>query len=151
LVDIMNQAARSQVENRLSEAIAAYHESATDRGGAALRRGTRTVRQWVAALRAIGSGANADMRTAPLPRERLLRIVEDPASPEEERAAAAVALATEQDDDGHARMRIVAMHVAAPRLRVAIEAAAKADDAELEAALAQVVDEGESRRAERTA
>ena len=134
------------IEERIWEAMA-VHAGGDGADAALLRKGTRTVGQWIASLRAIGAGANADLRTAPLPRERLLRIVEDPASPADDRAAAAVAVGASSNDDDRARLQSVADAVAAPRLRVAIEAAAGADDAELEAALAQVVEEMTKQRA----
>jgi hypothetical protein len=109
--------------------------------------GTRTVSEWVTSLRAIGAGANADTRTAPFPRERLLRIVEDPTSPADDRAAAAVAVGASLGAEDRLRLRSVADAVVAPRLRVAIEAAAGDDDAELETALAQVVEEMTKQRA----
>jgi hypothetical protein len=131
----------ARIEERIREAIEVFiaREAACDT--ALLRRGTRPVSAWLGSLRAIGAGANADMRTAPLPCDQLLRIVEDPASPADVRAAAAVALGADADEHLRARLRSIAGAVAAPRLRVVIEAATGDDDAELEAALAQVEDE----------
>jgi hypothetical protein len=130
------------LEERLREAMEAHHSGDATADAALLRRGDREVSDWVSALRAIGAGANADMRTAPLPRERLFRIVEDPASAAADRAAAAVALGTELDDEARARLRGAAEATAAPRLRVVIEAAAAStEQAELEAALAELDDQ----------
>jgi hypothetical protein len=110
-----------------------------------LRRGNRDMGVWVAALRSIGAGANADLRTAPITRERLFRIVEDPASPAADRAAAAVALAGAVDEENRMRLRSAAEATAEPKLRVAIEKAADGEnDAEIEAALAEA--EGEDIR-----
>jgi hypothetical protein len=135
------------IEERIREAMETYRTGGAAADAALLRRGERRLGEWVAALRALGAGANADMRTAPVPRERLFRIVEDPACAPTDRAAAAVALGGDGalDDDGRARLRAVAEATAAPRLRVAIEKAAAApDSAELEAALADV--EGEKNK-----
>jgi hypothetical protein len=108
-----------------------------------LRRGDRSVGAWIAALRSLGAGANAGPRTAPVPRERLFRVVEDPALSARDRAAAAVALGIELDEDDRARLRAAAGSTAMPRLRVAIETAASgAEQAELEAALAELDEEG---------
>jgi hypothetical protein len=106
---------------------------------ALLQRRERPLGEWVAALRAIGTGANATLRTAPVPRDKLMRIVEDPKQAATARAAAAVALGSELDDDGRVRLRMAAEATAAPKLRVAIEKVASGgDDAEIEAALSEV-------------
>jgi hypothetical protein len=135
------------VEERIREAREAFRHGGTAADAALLRRGERDVGAWVTALRSIGAGANADLRTAPLPRESLFRIVEDPAAHAADRAAAAVALGSDLDDESKARLRSAAEATAAPRLRIAIEKAAGGDgEAELEAALAEIDGErGEAR------
>ena len=134
------------IEERIREAMEAHRSGGAAADAAMLRRGGREVSDWVSALRAIGAGANADMRTAPLPRERLFRIVEDPASAAADRAAAAVALGTDLDDESRARLRSAAEATAAPKLRVVIEAAADSfEQAEIEAALAEVAPLGHER------
>jgi hypothetical protein len=106
---------------------------------ALLRRGDRPMSDWMAALRAIGTGANATLRTAPVPRDRLMRIVEDPTQAAAARAAAAVALAGGLDEEGRTRLRVAAEAIAAPKLRVAVEKVAEGrEEAELEAALSEV-------------
>ncbi len=128
---------------RVLQALASFREGADEAAADLLRRGDRSVGAWVRALRSLGSGANVDARTAPVPRDRLLRIVEDPSLPPLARAAAAVALGPELDDEGRGRLRLAAEASALPRLRVAIETAAGgAEAAELEAALAEI--EGEA-------
>ena len=137
------------IKERLREAMEAFKEGGTAADAAMLQRGSRAVADWVTALRAIGAGANADMRTAPLPPERLFRIVEDPTCTAPERAAAAVALGTDLDDEARARLRSAAAAVAAPRLRVAIEAAAGSSaEAELEAALTELEEHEPKARAQ---
>ena len=127
---------------RINEAMEAYR-----RGGATadiaslLRRGERPMEDWMAALRSIGAGANATHRTAPVAPETLWRLVEDPGSEPLARAAAAVALGAELDDEGRGRLRVVAGAVAAPKLRVALEAAANDDQGDLCAAMAEVEEE----------
>ena len=140
------------VEERIREALEAHRHGGLAADSAALRRGQREVSAWVSALRALGAGANADMRTAPLPPERLFRIVEDPASGSADRAAAAVALGSDLDDAGRARLRLAAAGVAGPRLRAALEtAASQAEQVALEAALAEVEQEEATARARRRA
>jgi hypothetical protein len=136
------------IEERIRESVEAFRQGGTAADAALLRRGDRTLGDWIASLRNIGAGANADLRTAPIPRERLFRIVEDPSAPAPARAAAAVALGGEPDDDTRARLRGAAESTAAPRLRVVIEKAAGGDDAgDLEEALREVEAEEESGRA----
>ncbi len=135
-----------QLEGRLTEAMASYRAGGTAGDAARLARGSRETKAWLASLRAIGSGANVDARTAPLPREQLFRIVEDSATDASARAAAAVALGMHLDAEGRARVRSAATATAAPKLRIALEAIAEgAADPELEAALAEV--EVEARKA----
>lgn len=136
------------IQERMREAMEAFRAGDAAADAALLRRGVRGVPEWVAALRAIGSGANADMRTAPLPRERLFRIVESPTAAVAERAAAAVALGGELDDEVRGRLRIAAEATASPKLRVVLEAAASgAAEAEIEAALSEAAGEEAKQRA----
>jgi hypothetical protein len=124
---------------RIREAVETFRQGGAAADAALLRRGDRGVGEWIIALRSLGAGANADMRTAPVPRERLFRVVEDPAAPAADRAAAAVALGSESDEESRARLRAAAAATAAPRLRIAIEKAADGEEAaELEAALAEI-------------
>jgi hypothetical protein len=133
----------SLIEERIEEAMHAFRKGGAAADAALLRRGERAMSDWISALRSLGAGANADLRTAPVPRDRLFRIVEDPAAAPADRAAAAVALGGDLDDDGRARLKAVAEATAAPRLRIAIEkAATEPDGAALEEALAALeVDE----------
>ena len=130
------------IEERIREALEAFRAGDAAADAALLRRGGRELAEWIAALRAIGAGANADMRTAPVARERLFRIVESPTAGAPDRAAAAVALGHDLDDDARRRLRVAAEAIAAPRLRFAVEAAASGgEEAEIEAALAEVEQE----------
>jgi hypothetical protein len=128
----------AMVEERIREAMDTFRQGGADADAALLRRGDRPVAEWMVALRAIGAGANATMRTAPLARDRLWRILEDPQAGHTSRVAAAVALGVESDEADKARLREAAEATAAPRLRVAIEAAAAARDEELAAAYAEI-------------
>jgi hypothetical protein len=133
---------------RILQALGSFRRGDAEAAAHLLRRGDRSVGAWVRALRSLGSGANVDARTAPVPRDRLLRIVEDPGLPPVDRAAAAVALGAELDADGRARLRLAAAASALPRLRVAIETAADgAAEAELSAVLEGI--EGIEERAPR--
>ena len=99
-----------------------------------LARGDRPVAAWIQSLRAMGTGANATHRTAPVLPERLWRVLENHHAAPESRAAAAVALAALDSDDARKRLRAAARTAVAPKLRIAIEAAAaEQHDALLEA------------------
>ncbi len=74
--------------------------------------------------RALGSGAHATHRVAPIAVDRLWRIVESPATQPTIRAAAAVALGLRLDPRDRDRLRAAASATTAPRLRAALEAAA---------------------------
>lgn len=132
------------LRERIHEARTAYRAGGTE-AAALLGREGRGISEWITSLRALGAGANADMRTAPVPRERLFRIVEDPALDATSRAAAAVALGTDLDAGGRARLRAAAEATVAPKLRFAIEKAADtqtAEDGAIEAALTEIEAEG---------
>jgi hypothetical protein len=127
------------VAERIREAMDTFQQGGAISRAALLERGDRTAADWVLALRRVGSGASAGPRTAAVSGENLWRILEDASSGSTARAAAAVALGTDLDDDGRARMRSIAEGTAAPKLRIALEAAASAtDDAALAEALSSV-------------
>jgi hypothetical protein len=126
----------------IEQAMAACAANETEADAPRLYRGGRSVRGWIAELRALGAGANAAHRVAPFADERLWRIVESPATQPTVRAAAAVALGPRLDPRDRVRLRAAALATTAPRLRTALEAAAgSARDAELEALLAEVEEE----------
>lgn len=89
-----------------------------------------------------GAGATAGPRDAPVDAERLWRVVEDPAAPEEARVGAAVALGDGLDAEGRARLRVVAGGTAGPRVRVALEAVAEGEETAVRAALEQAAKRG---------
>lgn len=130
-----------EIEERIREAFDQHQQSA---GGptalAALARGARPHQSWVAALRALGAGANADMRTAPVDPGRFLRIAEDASATPRERAAAAVAAVHGLGQEARARIRIAADTTAAPLLRRTLARIVdeRADDEAIAEALAQL-------------
>lgn len=136
-LDLINERIREAMEShRLGDAAAET---------ALLARQTRSVPDWVQSLRAIGSGAHVDHRTAPVAPERLFQIVEDPSLTASARAGAAVALGASLDAEGKVRLKGAAGATAAPKLRIAIEAAASGDDAVLIEALSAIEGEAEKR------
>jgi hypothetical protein len=90
------------------------------------------VRDWVRRLRALAT--DGSFRSMALSAERLWEVIENPGARPEARFAAAVALGPLLDADGRARIRIATQAIAAPHLRVAVEAAVaeEPDSAELE-------------------
>lgn len=124
-----------RMQQRLGDAFAEYKKRARDAAAAIPERGVRPVADWVRALRALGHGANADHRTAPVEPEALLRVIEDPSAKPEKRAGAAIAYAA-RGEDARKRLRIAAESTASPEIRAVFELAAEeADEAPVAAAL----------------
>jgi hypothetical protein len=109
------------------------HESAETywRGAAAdtalLARNGRKSKDWVTALKAIGAGANADMRTPAITHERLWCIIEDSRAEPLARVGAAIALAPQVHPSERGRIRVAVESTVAPKLRVALEQASSID------------------------
>jgi hypothetical protein len=102
-------------------------------------RGGRDEIAWIQALRAAGSRAASDHRTAPTPPEALWRIIEDPAMEPIGRAAAAIALSGAIDAPGKVRLRSLIEVTAEPDFRGVLEAAAEeADEEQLSRALSRM-------------
>jgi hypothetical protein len=104
---------------------------------ALLVRAGRSTDVWTREVLAIRGGEG--YRTAAVRDEDLWAVVRDPTAPSDARAAAALVLRRTTND--RANLRVAADTIAEPRLRVALEAVADADDADVEAALAEVARE----------
>jgi hypothetical protein len=127
------------IAERIREAIEAHGPGGDAPWSAsALSRGERSVPDWLAWLRDVRARVATFREGIELARDELWRVVEDPTASAEHRAAAAVALAPDLDDDGKSKLRIAARAAAAPKLRVALEAAADADDERLTSALDEI-------------
>jgi hypothetical protein len=124
------------VVHRVRQAVAHQQQAQMDRGLVLPERGGRSASEWIAALRAVGTGASSDHRTAPVGPDRLLRIAEDPGAAPAQRAAAAVALGAVADENGRGRLRVAAEASAEPELRAAMALAAEQEAAEEELAAA---------------
>jgi hypothetical protein len=125
-----------ELRARVDAALAGHRRDADDLDaltGQGLARQGRVTAEWIASLRA-AAGRDTSYRSAGLDPERLWRLVEDGDEPPPTRAAAAVALA-QTGPDARPRLLRVAEAVAEPRLRVAIDSAARDDDAALSEAL----------------
>ncbi len=123
---------------RIREAVAARARGTAGSAAAVLARGSRDVRAWIQTLRAVGVGANATLRVAPVDPEELLRLAENPRATAADRAAAAVAFAASGRTDAARRLRVAGEAVAAPALRVALQSAADGNEDALEAALGEL-------------
>jgi hypothetical protein len=137
--------ARAQaIAERIREAIAARREAIATAEIGALARARRPIEAWLTHLRGLLTRTETFRGEAPPSREALLQLVEDSTARPELRAAAAVAVtAAGQDDEAaRVRLRVAADTSAAPRLRIALRAAAERDDAELAAAMEEI--EGEA-------
>jgi hypothetical protein len=122
---------------RINEAIGANRNGVVAEDSALLRRGERSVHEWLGLLRAVTQ--RATHRSAPMKLERLWKFVEDPACEAVTRGAAAAALQPHLDDADKKRLRIAAKATAQPRLRITLDAVADdAEEAEVEAALAEL-------------
>jgi hypothetical protein len=125
---------------RIREAGQTYRAGGADADASVLARNGRPSADWIAVLRSIGAGANAGMRTPPIPTERLWRIVEDVGASALARAGAAVALAPQVSGAERKRIRVAAKATASPKLHVALERASDVEtsDEELAQALAEL-------------
>jgi hypothetical protein len=127
------------VAERIREARDTYERGDASPGATVLERGKRPMTDWIRALRAAGSGASADARTAAVEPTRLWRILEDPSGDPKARVAAAIALGPSLDADGRARLVAASEASASPKLRIALSAAAApSQDSDLEQALAEL-------------
>jgi hypothetical protein len=108
---------------------------------------TGSMPAWIASLRALASRPTTFREDARATADALRSTLDDASAAIRTRAAAAIALA--RDDDGKRRVAEVAEATAMPKLRAALEAAVRDDDAELEAVLAALEEEDEARAADR--
>jgi hypothetical protein len=121
---------RAQEGKKLVERIETQLASRRARESADAPAFARAGRETDAWLREVAGAtdATASYRTPAVPPEELWRIVEDTAAAPTARAGAAAALRETLDDGGRVRLRAAADACAAPRLRVALETVASADD-----------------------
>jgi hypothetical protein len=116
------------------------HHGEAHAGASLTARGGRRVEVWLRELAALADDPSS-FRSAAVPADALWRILDDPSAAATARAGAAAALRSRLDDEGRARLRVVADACAAPRLRVALaRIAAGAEDARLHEALEELDD-----------
>lgn len=122
----------------LAQRIREAKEAAGGADVAVLERRGRPLEEWLRRLRALTDRGAPGFREAPIVPEALWKTVENGHAEPAARAAAAVALQPSLDDGGRERLRVAADVVAAPKLRVALRAAAEGDERALAAALAEM-------------
>lgn len=132
----MHQASAARARalaERIEETIRlrAVHRTPFDR--ATLARGDRDPLDWVRELRGLLARAASFRDAGPPTEDALLAIVEDGSAEASDRAAAAIAVS--RTPKARARLRVAADVTAAPKLRVALEAALEDDDEKLSDAL----------------
>jgi len=139
-----SDASRASVQT-IVERIEEAREVARGAGGAdaarVLGRDGRSASDWLAALRQAFGHVEGFRGGPPLTLEQLWRAVEDPDARPWVRAAAAAALAHDVDEEKRTRLRVVAEATAAPKLRIALEAAAEANDEKIAEALESFEDD----------
>ncbi|HEY2370050.1 MAG TPA: hypothetical protein VGH87_26815 [Polyangiaceae bacterium] len=102
-------------------------------------RGGQALDEWMKRLTAIANPATS-YRALAVPAESFWRVLEDPAADPTARVGAAMALRQRLDDDGRARIRVVAENSVHPKVRVALDALAADRDEELREALGELGD-----------
>ena len=86
----------------------------------------------------IAAKAEGMFRESPILPERLWQVIEDAKADISARAAAAIALSRTMSEQDRSRLRIAARATAAPKLRIALEAAAQDDEARMVEALSDM-------------
>lgn len=123
------------------EALASIPHKSRGRAPDAIARGSLSHVEWIRALRTLGEGANATLRVAPVPEERLLAVVEDASASPADRAAAAIAVGRGRDVETKRRITAAAEATGHPALKQALRIAVSGGDDE---ALAEALAEAEA-------
>lgn len=128
-----------EIEQRIREARDVHRRGEWQLDPKLLARGERTLSDWLVALKSLGAGAGADMRTSAIPTDRLLSLIADAGAPGVARVAASIAALEQAPEEARSRARIAAVTTAEPSLRKSFErVAAATDDALLTEALAEL-------------
>lgn len=139
---------------RIREAREVYASGGGAWDTSVLARRGRAAREWLTSLLAIGAGADADMRRAPVRSEHLFSILEDAKRSGSERAAAAIALSSRATPADRTRIRIAADTTVSEDLKRVLERASESqvepeEEATQEALSAMEAAEEETARRER--
>jgi len=127
------------LKDRILSGLEAWKSGAHQRVDAQslVAQGERDVKTWIDATSTLLHGEASHYRVVPVARDTLWAIAEDGSAEPTARVGAALALRSELDEDGRARLRAVSMTSVIPNVRVGLGSIANAeDDALLEEALA---------------
>ena len=147
-------ARRIAILERIDQGLTRHRALAPAEDEALLTRGERNLDAWIDEMNILGTADAYGYRMIAIPRERLWAVLENPGADPSARQGAALALRARLDDEERERLVSIGQKSASPRLRVAIDAVARAPDhPHLRLALDEVDDEVpieiESVRAER--
>jgi hypothetical protein len=116
-----------RLARRIEEARAAHAAGHVAQTTGLLARGERPTLEWVRALRGMGAAAGGP-RTAAVPVNKLLQVVEDATASAMDRLGAAVAALSSEDADAARRVRVAAETTVSPKLRVALDRIVETQD-----------------------
>jgi len=135
-------ARRSTILERIEAGLEHHRALEPAEDEALLTRGERDLEAWLQEMSMLGTADAYGYRTIAIPRERLWAVLENPGADPSARQGAALALRARLDDDERERLVSIGQKTASPRLRVAIDAVARApDSARLRVALEESEDE----------
>ncbi|MBX3225211.1 MAG: hypothetical protein KF795_32140 [Labilithrix sp.] len=120
---------RAAMLERIDEGLVNHRALAPAEDEALLTRGDRDLDAWIREMNALGAADAHGYRTIAIPRERLWAVLENPGADPSARQGAALALRARLDEDERERLVTIAHKSASPRLRVSIDAVARAPDA----------------------
>ena len=121
-------ARRIAIIERIDQGLAQHRALAPAEDEALLTRGDRDLDAWIDEMNILGTADAYGYRMIAIPRERLWAVLENPGADPSARQGAALALRERLDDDERERLVSIGQKSASPRLRVAIDAVARAPD-----------------------
>ena len=121
-------ARRTAILERIEEGLQRHRALEPAEDEALLTRGDRDLDSWMDEMRMLGTADAYGYRTIAIPRERLWAVLENPGAEPSAREGAALALRARLDDDERERLVSIGQKTASPRLRVSIDAVARAPD-----------------------
>ncbi len=121
-------ARRTAILERIEEGLDHHRALEPAEDEALLTRGDRELDAWMQEMSMLGTADAYGYRTNAIPRERLWAVLENPGADPSARQGAALALRARLDDDERERLVTIGQKTASPRLRVAIDAVARAPD-----------------------
>jgi hypothetical protein len=125
------------ITERIREGLEAHRRADAPASAQALvARSGRPAKEWLSALRALAE-SKGDYRSMAVPDDALWTLAEDHSAEPTARTGAAIVLRQRLGEPGRARIEATAAASAEPRIRIALEAAAKGESEGLEEALEQ--------------